>query len=171
MGSVDTARILIIDDDRDVRRVLKKTFRAEHYHFQDAATAAEGIRLAIRAEPDVVLLDPAGEEVLREIRKANPQVPIIVMSARAQERDKIRLLDAGADDFVSKPLAIGELLARIRVFLRKRAPVSVGGGPAVFRAGHIEVDSAKRRVLLDGTEVHLTGTEYRLMQVLIRHAD
>lgn len=177
---VSQVKILFIGADRVVRRVLKKAVCDEDYQFQAVSTAAEGVRSVVRGEPDVVLLDPesvegadsvAVEECLRQLRHANSRVPIMVLSSRTHERDKIRALDAGADDFVSKPPATGEILARIRVFLRRRDAAAGADDSRVFRAGDIEVDSAKRRVVLGGKEVHLTRTEYRLMQVLIRHLD
>jgi two-component system KDP operon response regulator KdpE len=109
--------------------------------------------------------------VIRQIREWNKSLPIIVLSVRARERDKIIALDAGADDFVNKPFAVGELLARLRVALRHNAVVPESGDSTIFHTGDIEVDFTKRRVLKQGKEVRLTRTEYKLLQVLILHAD
>jgi len=118
---------------------------------------------------DLGLPDLDGTEVIRSIRQSS-QTPIIVLSARGQEKDKIAALDLGADDFVAKPFAVGELLARIRAALRRAATIADDAGGTVFRAGNIEVDLEKRRVLVAGTEVHLTPIEFHLLRTLIRHA-
>src|SRR5262249_34843372 len=126
--------------------------------------------------PDVILLDlglPDGDgmEVIRQIREWSLTLPIIVLSVRSNEHDKIDALDAGADDYVNKPFAVGELLARLRVVLRRTTKPQIDSAPGVFRFGNIEVDSERRKVLVGGEEVHLTRIEYNLLQVMIRHAD
>ena len=118
---------------------------------------------------DLGLPDRDGLEVIRKVREWT-QTPIIVLSARGQERDKVTALDSGADDFVSKPFAVGELLARVRAALRRSATISDTANGATFRAGDISVDLERRVVTLHGTEVHLTPIEYKLLQTLIRHA-
>jgi two-component system KDP operon response regulator KdpE len=143
----------------------------------EATNAADGLAHASRHPPDVILLDlglPDGDgvDVIRQIRQWQMTVPIIVLSVRSQERDKVIALDAGADDFVGKPFAVGELLARLRVALRRSASNNIGDAlPANFRAGDLEVDFTRRRVLLGGKEVHLTRIEYKLLQVMVQHAD
>jgi two-component system KDP operon response regulator KdpE len=166
--------ILIIEDDEEIRRFLRTTLSADHYRLREATTAAEGLRLAVVRRPDVILLDLGlpdadGIEVIREVRKWNRNLPFIILSARSDERDKITALDAGADDFVNKPFAIGELLARVRAALRRSGVVTEQ--PTVFRTGDIEVDLDKRRLLVAGAEVHLTRIEFKLLHILIRHAD
>lgn len=166
--------ILLIEDDLQIRRFLRTTLTAEQYRLHEAVTAADGIVQATARQPDLILLDLGlpdrdGFEVIREVRGWS-RVPIVVLSARGQERDKITALDSGADDYVSKPFAVGELLARIRAALRRSATAARGAVEPVFRLGTIEVDLEKRRVLVGGKEVHLTPTEYKLLQTLICHA-
>jgi two-component system KDP operon response regulator KdpE len=170
------AEILLIEDDLEIRRFLRTTLSAEEYRLQEATTAAEGVERATRRPPDAIVLDLGlpdadGMEVIRQIRQWNRSLPIIVLSVRARERDKIVALDAGADDFVNKPFAVGELLARLRVALRRNAVVPESGNSTIFRTGDIEVDLSKRRVFRAGKEVRLTRTEFKLLHVLILHAD
>lgn len=164
--------ILVIEDDQQIRRFLRATLEAEGYQFQDAFTAAEGIAQAAARQPDLILLDlglpdRSGLEVIREIRGWS-QVPIVVVSARGQERNKIEALDLGADDYVAKPFGVGELLARMRAAMRRAVPTASGG--EAFRFGEIAVDFDKRVVTSAGEEIHLTPNEYRLLQVLVQHA-
>lgn len=166
--------ILVIEDDTQIRRFLRATLAAEGYQFQEALTAGEGIAQAAARQPDLVLLDLGlpdrdGLEVIREIRQWS-QMPVVVLSARGQEKDKIAALDLGADDFVAKPFAVGELLARIRAALRRAAPVAQEGSNIPLRFGAVEVDFEKRLVTLEGHEVHLTPHEYKLLQVLVKHS-
>jgi two-component system KDP operon response regulator KdpE len=166
--------ILIIEDDPQIRRFLRATLSAEQYHYHEALTAAEGIAQANARQPDLILLDLGlpdldGLEVIRTVRQAS-QTPIIVLSARGQESDKIAALDLGADDYVSKPFAVGELLARIRAALRRAAIIRDGAEGTTFRAGDLWVDLAARVVRVGGGEVHLTPIEFRLLETLVRHA-
>lgn len=166
--------ILIIEDDAQIRRFLRATFTAEKYRFHEAVTAEEGIAQAAARKPDLIVLDLGlpdrdGLEVISRVREWT-QTPIIVLSARGQEKDKVTALDAGADDFVGKPFAVGELLARVRAALRRSATVSDAAAGTVFRAGDITVDLTRRVVTLQEAEVHLTPIEYKLLQTLIRHA-
>ena len=133
--------ILIVEDDPQIRRFLRATFTAEQYRFREAVTAAEGIAQVAARQPDLIVLDLGlpdrdGLEVIRKVREWT-QTPIIVLSARGQERDKVTALDSGADDFVSKPFAVGELLARVRAALRRSATISDTANGATFRAGDI----------------------------------
>jgi two-component system KDP operon response regulator KdpE len=165
--------ILIVEDDSQIRRFLRAMFTAENYRFHEAVTAEEGIAQAAARQPDLIVLDLGlpdrdGIDVIYKVREWS-QTPIIVLSARGQEKDKIDALDAGADDYVSKPFAVGELLARIRAALRRAAVISDTSNGATFRAGDIAIDLERRVVTLCGAEVHLTPTEYRLLQTLIRH--
>ncbi|MCE5309009.1 MAG: response regulator [Acidobacteriales bacterium] len=166
--------ILVIEDDPQIRRFLRAALIAEQYRYHEALTAQEGLAQTAARQPDLVLLDLGlpdrdGLEVIRNVREWS-RVPIVVLSARGQEKDKIQALDEGADDYVSKPFAVGELLARIRATLRRSAPAGDQVAGTVFRTGEIEVDLDKRLVLVQGKEVHLTPIEYRLLQTLIRHA-
>ena len=166
--------ILIIEDDAQIRRFLRATFTAEQYRFHEAVTAAEGIAQAAARQPDLIVLDLGlpdrdGVDVICRIREWS-QTPIVVLSARGQEKDKIAALDAGADDYVAKPFAVGELLARVRAALRRAATISDSADGATFHAGDIAVDLGKRVVTVRGSEVHLTPIEYKLLQTLIRHA-
>ena len=161
--------VLVIEDDPQIRRFLRATLAAEDYQFHEAVTAAEGSAQAAARQPDLVLLDLGlpdrdGLDVIREIRSWS-QMPIVVLSARGQEKDKIAALDLGADDYVAKPFAVGELLARIRA-----APLAPDGTDPVIRFGNVEADFEKRQIIVGGQEVHLTPNEYKLLQVLIKHA-
>lgn len=166
--------ILIVEDDPQIRRFLRATLAAEQYRYHEALTASEGLAQANARQPDLILLDLGlpdqdGLEVIRALRQTS-QTPIIVLSARGQEKDKIEALDLGADDFVSKPFGVGELLARIRAALRRAATIRDGGEGTAFRAGHLLVDLAARTVRAGGEEVHLTPIEFRLLETLVRHA-
>jgi len=166
--------ILVIEDDPQIRRFLRATLAAEDYQFHEAVTAAEGIAQAAARQPDLVLLDLGlpdrdGLDVIREIRSWS-QMPIVVLSARGQEKDKIDALDLGADDYVAKPFAVGELLARIRATLRRAAPLAPDGVDPIVRFGNVQADFEKRIITVGGQEVHLTPNEYKLLQVLIKHA-
>ena len=167
-------QILLIEDDSQIRRFLRAALAAEDYRLIEAGTAEEGSAQAIARQPDLILLDlglPDGDglDVIRSIR-ATSQVPIIVLSARGQESDKVRALDCGADDFVGKPFGAGELMARIRAALRRFATVSNDGAGTVFQAGSIMADLEGRVVTVEGVEVHLTPIEFHLLRTLIRHA-
>jgi two-component system KDP operon response regulator KdpE len=166
--------ILLIEDDPQIRRVVKAMLLAEDYRFHEASAAEDGLAQAAARNPDLVLLDLGlpdkdGMDVIREIRKWS-QVPIVVLSARGQERDKIKALDAGADDYVSKPFAPGEVSARIRANLRRAAVLDRNDAAETVEFGQISVNPAARRVLVAGSDVHLTPNEYKLLQVLLHHA-
>jgi two-component system, OmpR family, KDP operon response regulator KdpE len=166
--------ILIVEDDPQIRRFLRATLAAEGYRFQEAVTAEEALTQAAAHHPDLILLDLGlpdrdGLDVITQVRQWS-QAPILVLSARGQETDKIAALDLGADDYVAKPFAVGELLARLRAALR-RSSAMVGDAPGpVFQFGHVEVDLDKRVVKVEGKEVHLTPNEYKMLQVLIKHS-
>jgi two-component system, OmpR family, KDP operon response regulator KdpE len=166
--------ILLIEDEPQMRRFLRTALDANDYRLVEAETAKEGLAQAAARNPDVILLDLGlpdrdGLEVARELRGWSA-TPIIVLSARGREEDKVRALDLGADDYLTKPFGVEELLARIRVALRHAAlPPGAGPGP-VFEAGDLRVDLAARRVSRAGQEVHLTPTEYKLLTTLVRYA-
>ncbi|HET7038707.1 MAG TPA: response regulator [Gemmatimonadales bacterium] len=166
--------VLLIEDEPQMRRFLRTALEPHGYGLVEAETAREGMGHATAHNPDVILLDLGlpdmdGLEVTRRIREWS-RVPIIVLSARGQETDKVAALDAGADDYVTKPFAVGELLARMRVALRHAREADGGSAEPVLTVGDLRVDLAARRVDLGGTEIHLTPTEYRLLAVLMRHA-
>ncbi len=164
--------VLVVDDEPQVRRFLRATLPAHGYRLVESGTATDALREASSRPPDVILLDLGlpdldGVEVTRRLREWTT-VPIIILSARDQERDKIEALDAGADDYLTKPFGTGELLARMRVALR-RAVITEPGEP-VFAAAGLKVDFAARRVFVGENEVHLTRTEFRLLSFLAKHA-
>ncbi len=166
--------VVLIEDEPQIRRFLRATLTGQGYRLFEATTGADGLVEVASRQPDVVILDLGlpdidGLEVLRRVREWST-VPVIVLSARGQERDKVMALDAGADDYVSKPFGAGELLARIRVALRHLAGASREGDDAVFKVGELEVNLLARHVVVRGTEVHLTPIEFRLLAVLVRHA-
>jgi two-component system, OmpR family, KDP operon response regulator KdpE len=168
------AVVLLIEDEPQMRRFLRAALSTQPYTLVEAATAREGLAQAASRTPDVILLDlglPDGDgiDLTRRIREWSI-VPIVVISARGQEQDKVAALDAGADDYLTKPFGVGELLARLRVALRHGARGTTEPDEPVFALGGLQVDFEHRRVSLEGREVHLTPTEYKLLGVLIRHA-
>src|SRR5229473_736505 len=155
-----------------MRRFLRAALENESYHLVEATTVRDGLAQASGRNPDIILLDlglPDGDglDLTRRIREW-ARTPIVVISARGQEGDKVAALDAGADDYLTKPFGVGELLARLRVALR-HAAVGDSGEPTFTVAG-LRVDQIKRQVQIDGKDVHLTPIEYRLLTTLVRHA-
>lgn len=170
----NTAAVLLIEDEQQMRRFLRVTLQSEKYGVFEADTAADGLSQAATRNPDVVLLDLGlpdmdGLEVIEKLREWSA-VPVIVISAREQEGDKIKALDRGADDYLTKPFGAGELLARIRVALRRAAPRNPDQVDAVFIAEDLRIDFLKRQVHSGSREIHLTPIEYRLLTVLVRNA-
>jgi len=166
--------VVLIEDEPQIRRFLRASLLSHGYRLFEGATGAEGLTEAATRQPDVIILDLGlpdmdGLEVIRQLRDWT-QAPIIVLSARGQERDKIAALDAGADDYVSKPFGIGELLARMRVALRHAARKHNEPDEPVFSVGDLHVDLGQRKVTVGGKPVHLTPIEYRLLATLIQHA-
>jgi len=166
--------ILVIEDEPQIRRFLRAALSANGYRLIEATTAQEGLIQAATCQPDLVILDLGlpdldGLEVTRRLREW-ATIPIIVLSARGQESDKIAALDAGADDYVTKPFGIGELLARMRVALRHAMRASREPDSAVFVVGDLQVDMAQRRVSVADQEIHLTPIEYRLLTTLVHYA-
>lgn len=166
--------VLLVEDDIQMRRFLKVAVESEGYRLVEAETAGEGLSQAATRNPDAVLLDLGlpdmdGLEVIRRLREWS-RVPIIIISAREQENDKIRALDSGADDYLTKPFGVGELLARIRVAVRRAEMQKSGHEESVFAADDLRIDFSKRQVFLGSTEVHLTPMEYKLLLVLVRNA-
>jgi len=166
--------VIVIEDDPQIRHFLRTTLPNHGYRLYEATTAAEGLREAETRKPDIIILDLGlpdldGLDVIRRLRGWTG-VPIVILSARGQEHDKIAALDAGADDYVSKPFGIGELLARMRVALRHATRTAERGDDSPVTVGDLHVDLGHRRVMLAGTEVHLTPIEYRLLATLAKHA-
>ncbi len=164
-------RILIVDDEPQIQRFLKHALHAAGYETIEALGGAEALQAIATAAPDAVVLDLGlpdmdGKDVLRQVR-AWSQVPIIVLSARDREAEKIAALDLGADDYVEKPFGIGELLARLRSSLRHKARDA--GEATQFENGGLAVDTLKRLVSRDGVPLRLTPREYDLLAVLVRH--
>ncbi len=164
--------ILVVDDETAMRRFLRASLSSNGYALLEADTAEQGIAQAAAYNPDLILLDLGlpdldGLVVTQRLREWS-KTPIIVLSARGQEQDKVQALDAGADDYLTKPFAVGELLARIRVALRHAA--AAPGGEPLFALGDLKVDLGRRQVRLGGEEVHLTPIEYKLLAVLVKHA-
>ncbi|MFO1476571.1 MAG: response regulator [Verrucomicrobiota bacterium] len=162
---------LIIDDEPQIRRLLRVTLEGNGYRVCDAATGNDGVLQAAQSRPDVILLDLGlpdldGLKVLKRIREWS-RVPILILSVRDQEQDKVAALDGGANDYVTKPFNSAELLARLRAALRQVQPQ---GADAIFQSGHLEVDLAARIVRKSGTEVKLTPTEYSLLRLFVLHA-
>ncbi len=154
-----------------MRRFLRAALQSHEYQLVEATTAREGLAQAAGRNPDVILLDlglPDGDgiDLTRRIREWS-KVPIIVLSARGREEDKVAALDAGADDYLTKPFGVGELLARLRVALRHSTKTD---SEPVFTVGGLRVDFERRRVFVDDNEVHVTPTEYKLLGTLVRHA-
>ncbi len=166
-------RLLVIEDEAPIRRFLRASLEAQQYHLDEATTGAEGLALAATGAPELILLDLGlpdmdGLDVLRRLR-AFTSVPIVILSARGKERDKIDGLDAGADDYLTKPFGVGELSARIRVALRHAARPDDAPAPRV-EIGSLTIDLETRRVTLDGQEIRLTPNEFKCLAVLARHA-
>jgi len=166
--------VVLIEDEPQIRRFLRATLTGQGYRLFEATTGADGIIEVGSRQPDVVIIDLGlpdmdGLEVIRRLREWTA-VPIIVLSARGQERDKVTALDAGADDYVSKPFGAGEVLARIRVALRHTAGASHEADEAAFKIGELHVDLLRRHVAVGAAEVRLTPIEYKLLTTLIRHA-
>jgi two-component system KDP operon response regulator KdpE len=166
--------LLLVEDERPIRRFLGTALADEGYRIVEAETGQQALRLAAQQPPDLVLLDLGlpdldGQEVLRQLREWL-QAPIVVLSARDQEAQKIAALDHGADDYLTKPFGTGELLARIRVALRHAARAGGDRESATFVSGDLKVDLAARRVFVREREIHLTPIEYKLLTTLVRNA-
>ena len=164
---------LLIEDERQIRRFVRTAMETEGWQVVEAETMKQGLIDAGTRKPDLVVLDlglPDGNGIdfIRDFRGWS-SVPVIVLSARADETDKIEALDAGADDYLTKPFGVGELLARVRATLRRKAASAPGSG-GVFRFGDVVVDQVNRVVTRDGVQIHLTPIEYRLLTLLIANA-
>ena len=164
-------RVLVVDDEASIRRYLRAALCAQGLTVYEAASGQEAINAVLNHRPDLIVLDLGlpdidGIEVTRRLREWS-QTPIIILSVREAEQDKIAALDAGADDYLTKPFGTGELLARMRVALRKQSPST---NEPVFQTGDLSVDFSRRLVKINSQEVQLTPTEYDLLRVLVSHA-
>jgi two-component system KDP operon response regulator KdpE len=165
--------VLVIDDEAQIRRFLDIGLRAEGYQVLLAATGQEGLGLAATQSPDVIVLDIGlpdmeGHDVLREIRTWS-EVPVLMLSVRDSESEKVRALDHGANDYVTKPFGIQELMARLRVLLRQGAKGGQADATVRYDDGNLVIDLARREVLLDGVPVALTRKEFAVLSLLVRH--
>ncbi len=170
----NSATIIVIEDEAQIRRFLRTTLTSEDYQVVEAETGKQGLTEAAMRKPDLIILDLGlpdmdGVEVVKELRSWS-SVPIVILSARSQESDKISALDAGADDYLVKPFGVGELLARIRVALRHVSSAANGEEEGIFSVDELKVDMVHRKITVSGAEVHLTPIEYRLLTVLVKHA-
>ncbi len=164
-------RVLIVDDEIEIRRFLRASLNAHGHTVFEANCGQDALRMAVDNRPDLMILDLGlpdmdGMAVTSQVREWS-HMPIIILSVRNQEKDKIEALDAGADDYLTKPFGVGELLARIRVVMRRMVTPE---GDSVHRVGELEVDIAKHRVLVAGREVALTPTEFDLLKTLAQNA-
>ncbi|MGD9727450.1 MAG: response regulator [Nitrospiraceae bacterium] len=167
--------VLLIEDEPEIRRFLRNTLPHQGYRFYEAVSGGEGLAQAQARNPDVILVDLGlpdmdGLEVIRKLREWT-QMPIIVLSARGQEQVKVAALDGGADDYMTKPFGVEELLARLRTALRHAAKSQVESGDGDgFASGDLKIDLLRRHVFVGEKEVHLTPIEYKLLTTLVKHA-
>ncbi|HWU77244.1 MAG TPA: response regulator transcription factor [Rhodanobacter sp.] len=167
-------RVLVIDDEMQIRRFLDIGLRAEGYQVLQAANAAEGLALAATQSPDLVILDLGlpdreGHEVLAELRQWSA-VPVLMLSVRSAESEKVRALDNGANDYVTKPFGMQELMARLRALLRQHPSAGPADVPPLYDDGRLRVDLVRREVSLGGSDIALTRKEYAVLALLLRHA-
>ena len=172
MSASGNLRVLIVEDDPSIQRFLRNTLRVQDYEVHEARTAAEGFRLLRQTKPEIVILDLGlpdmdGMDMIRRIRESSP-VPIIVLSSRGDETAKVKALDLGADDYVTKPFGVDELMARIRTAMRHR--LASEGSPPVFVSGGLRVDLTHRLVSVDEREIKLSRKEYDILRELVVHA-
>jgi two-component system KDP operon response regulator KdpE len=174
MMSAQELTVLVIEDEAPIRHFLRTTLSGQGFQVAEASTAEDGLAQAAARNPDIIVLDLGlpdldGIEVTRRLREWTA-IPIIVLSARNQEQDKVAALDLGADDYLTKPFGVKELMARMRAALRHAARSDAGPGEAVFTTGELRVDLVRRQVFVGDQEVHLTPIEYKLLTVLVRNA-
>jgi two-component system KDP operon response regulator KdpE len=166
--------ILIIEDEPPLKKFLRITLESQNYRVIEATHAADGIRQAASSTPDLIILDlglPDGDgvDVARRVREWS-SIPIIVVSARGKEQDKVIALDAGADDYLTKPFGVGELLARVRVVLRHLASTKPETNDPIFELGSLRVDLSQREVKVNDRAIHLTPNEFKLLSLLVKNA-
>jgi two-component system KDP operon response regulator KdpE len=166
--------VLLIEDEAEIRRFLRTSLPHHGYRLYEATTGADGLAQAKARNPDIILLDLGlpdvdGTEVIRQVREWST-IPILVLSAREHEQAKVAALDLGADDYVTKPFGVNELLARMRTALRHASRSATDIGESVFTLDDLKVDLGRRQVFVSAKEVHLTPIEYKLLTTLIRYA-
>lgn len=171
--TADGPKILLIEDEQEIRRFLRVALVGQGYRLVESDTGRDGVMQAASQQPDLVILDLGlpdidGMEVIRQVRQWS-QMPIVILSARGQDHQKVDALDAGADDYLTKPFSVGELVARIRVALRHASGALESGEPT-FVLGDLRVDFVRRQVFVQQSEIHLTPIEYRLLTTLIKNA-
>jgi two-component system KDP operon response regulator KdpE len=167
-------KILVIEDEPSLKKFLRITLQSQDYTVIEATRGEEGIRHAATSGPDLIILDLGlpdidGVQVARRVREWS-SIPIIVVSARGKEQEKVIALDSGADDYLTKPFGVGELLARVRVALRRRAAADNETGDPEFHVGDLHVDLSRREVKVKGQAVHLTPNEFKLLALLVKNA-
>ncbi|MBI4815427.1 MAG: response regulator [Deltaproteobacteria bacterium] len=166
--------VLLVEDEPEMRRFIRASLSARGYRLVEAQTTSEALLLATSHNPELILLDlglPDGDgiDLTRQIREWS-RVPIIIVSARGRENDKVAALDAGADDYLTKPFGVNELVARMRVALRHASAAAGGASEPVIEVSGLHLDLARREVKIDGVEIHLTPIEYKLLVLLAKHA-
>jgi two-component system, OmpR family, KDP operon response regulator KdpE len=172
--SANSPRVLLVEDESPIRKFVGAALADANYQLDEAGTGAQALQHATQQPPDLVILDLGlpdmdGQQVIQRLREWLA-APIIVLSARDQDQEKITALDNGADDYLTKPFSTGELLARVRVALRHANRTGDNGGQTSFECGELKVDLSTRRVFVSNVEVHLTPNEYKLLTTLIRNA-
>lgn len=172
--TTDSARVLVVDDETSIRSIVRAAIESLGHTVFEAATSAHATELAKRERPHLIILDLGlregeGADVVHEVRRWSA-VPIVVLTARHEDTEKVALLDAGADDYLTKPFSPAELQARVRAQLRRAAMSPLPGGDRPFERDGLRIDLSVRRVLRDGEEVHLTPTEWALLRALLAHA-
>ena len=165
--------VLVVEDEAPIRRFLKAALEAQGFKLLEATTGTQAIAMAASHNPDIILLDLGlpdidGLAVIKRIREWS-RTPIIVISARGKDTEKVEGLDAGADDYLTKPFSVEELAARLRVSIRQLTQSRVGKDEPIFRQGELQIDLARRMVWVGKTEIHLTPIEYKLLAVLVRY--
>ena len=167
--------ILVVDDEKTIRSFLKVSLETQGYKCIEAENGSNALMLAVSNNPDIMILDLGlpdmdGVDIIKKLREIS-QIPIIIVSARGHDREKIEALDAGADDYLTKPFSVPELLARIRVVLRRQSLIETAETQenSLFKIGGLIVDEEKHRVWLDSEEIHLTPNEYKVLALLIKH--
>lgn len=166
--------VLVIEDETPIRRFLKAALEGQGFKLLEAATGAQGLSMAASHNPDIILLDLGlpdmdGLEVIKGVRDW-ARTPIIIISARGRDADKVEGLDAGADDYLTKPFSVEELAARLRVAIRHLSQSPAGKDEPIFQTGELQVDLARRMVWVSGQEIHLTPIEFKLLAVLVRYS-
>ncbi|MCP1239193.1 response regulator transcription factor [Acetobacter lovaniensis] len=165
--------VLIVDDEPAIRRLLRTTLASQDWRIAEAGTGEMALRMVMDSPPDIVLLDLGlpdrdGVDVLRRIRETNPTLPVVILSVRDDERGKVAALDAGADDYVTKPFSMAELVARLRNALRHA--LQQEGTIPLFVSGDLSVDLVRRQIFRDGTEIRLSPREWDILRMLVRYA-